>query len=104
MCSVSGVIKGEEGFLAAAKVVRDKVNRKGELLSDADEWLVKFGPLLGSRAFGVAGSPKFDVYGVDFGLGKAAKFESVSIDGDPNASISLCKSRDFEGFDVEESR
>ncbi|XP_047979462.1 phenolic glucoside malonyltransferase 1-like, partial [Salvia hispanica] len=96
-----GVIRGEEGFLAAAKavgqVIRDKVNRKGELLSDADEWLVKFGPLLGSRLFGVAGSPKFDVYGVDFGWGKAVKFESVSIDGDPNASISLCKSRDFEG-------
>ncbi|XP_047938073.1 phenolic glucoside malonyltransferase 1-like [Salvia hispanica] len=96
-----GVIRGEEGFLAAAKavgeVIRDKVNRKGELLSDADEWLVKFAPLLTNRSFGVAGSPKFDVYGVDFGWGKAVKFEAVSIDGDPNASISLCKSRDFEG-------
>ncbi|KAL1543446.1 phenolic glucoside malonyltransferase 1-like [Salvia divinorum] len=96
-----GVIRGEGGFFTAAKLVgeliRDKVNKKGELLSDADEWLVKFGPLLTSRAFGVSGSPKFDVYGVDFGWGKAAKYEAVSIDGDPNVSISLCKSRDFEG-------
>ncbi|KAG6432377.1 hypothetical protein SASPL_103953 [Salvia splendens] len=95
-----GVIRGEEGFQAAAKVVgeviRDKVNKKGELLSDADEWLVKFAPVLRSRAFGVAGSPKFDVYGVDFGWGKAVKYEAVSIDGDPNLSLSLCRSRDFE--------
>ncbi|XP_047975666.1 phenolic glucoside malonyltransferase 1-like [Salvia hispanica] len=95
-----GVIRGEEGFLAAAKafgeVIRDKVNRKGELLSDADEWLVKFGPLLANRSFGVAGSPKLDMYGLDFGWGEAVKFESVSIDSD-NGTISVCKSRDFEG-------
>ncbi|XP_057807431.1 phenolic glucoside malonyltransferase 1-like [Salvia miltiorrhiza] len=96
-----GVMRGEDGFFAAAKLVgeliRDKVNKKGELLSDADEWLTKYAPLLGRRVFGVAGSPKFDVYGVDFGWGKAAKYEAVSIDGDPNVSISLCKSREFEG-------
>lgn len=96
-----GVIRGEDGFFVAAKLVgeliRDKVNKKGELLSDADEWLVKLAPLLSKRCFGVAGSPKFDVYGVDFGWGKAVKYEAVSIDADPNVSISLCKSRDFEG-------
>lgn len=99
--STHGVMRGEEGFYVAAKLVgeliRDKVNKKGELLSDADEWLSKYGPLFGKRGFGVAGSPKFDIYGADFGWGKVAKFEAVSIDGDANASISLCKSREFEG-------
>ncbi|KAH6789533.1 hypothetical protein C2S51_004539 [Perilla frutescens var. frutescens] len=99
--STHGAIKGEGGFLAAAKLVgeliRDKVNKKGELLSDADDWLVKYGPLIGKRCFGVAGSPRFNIYGADFGWGKAVKYEAVSIDGDPNPSVSLCKSREFEG-------
>lgn len=99
--STHGVIKGKDGFLTAAKlvgeVIRDKVNKKGELMRDADDLLKKYGPLLGKRAFGVAGSPKFDLYGTDFGWGKPVKFEAVSIDRDENVSISLCKSREFEG-------
>lgn len=99
--SSHGVIKGEGGFVAAAKlvgeVIRDKVNKKGELMRDADEWVVKLSSLMAKRGFGVAGSPKFDLYGADFGWGKAAKYEAVSIDGDGSVSISLCKSREFEG-------
>ncbi|KAL0428992.1 UNVERIFIED_CONTAM: Malonyl-coenzyme:anthocyanin 5-O-glucoside-6'''-O-malonyltransferase [Sesamum radiatum] len=41
------------------------------------------------------GSPKFDLYDTDFGWGRPAKYESVSIDRD--GSVSLCKSREFEG-------
>lgn len=43
----------------------------------------------------VAGSPRFDFYAADFGWGKPKKFEALFID--VNDSISLCKSRDFEG-------
>lgn len=99
--STHGVIRGKDGFWSAAKlvgeVIRDKVNKKGELLRDADDLLNKYVPLMGKRSFGVAGSPKFDLYGTDFGWGKPVKFEAVSIDSDQNVSVSLCKSREFEG-------
>ncbi|CAA0820810.1 Coumaroyl-CoA\\x3aanthocyanidin 3-O-glucoside-6-O-coumaroyltransferase 2 [Striga hermonthica] len=95
-----GELRSENGFLTAGKMIGElianKVNKKEELLRDADEWLVKCWPLLGKRAFSVSGSPRFDLYdGADFGLGKPVKYEAVSIDGD--RSMSLCKSRDFEG-------
>ncbi|KAI3472304.1 hypothetical protein Pfo_030853 [Paulownia fortunei] len=97
--STHGLLKGRDGFFVAVELVGEliskKVNNKEELLRDADDWLVKYGPLLGKRTFGVAGSPKFDLYDTDFGWGKPKKYESVSIDRD--SSMSLCKSREFEG-------
>lgn len=96
--STHAELKGNDGFVTAVELIGDvisnKVNKKGELLRDADEWLVKFGALIGKRLFGVAGSPKFDLYEADFGWGKAEKYEAVSIDGD--GSMSLCKSRESE--------
>lgn len=96
--STHAKLKGDDGFLIAVELIGDvisnKVNKKGELLRDANEWLAKFGALIGKRVYGVAGSPKFDMYDADFGWGKAEKCESVSIDGD--GSISLGKSREFE--------
>ncbi|KAH6817829.1 hypothetical protein C2S51_001432 [Perilla frutescens var. frutescens] len=97
--STHAELKGDDGFLIAVELIGDvisnKVNKEGELMRDADEWLAKFGALIGKRLFGVAGSPKFDLYDADFGWGKAEKCESVSIDGD--GSMSLGKSREFEG-------
>ncbi|XP_057807429.1 malonyl-coenzyme:anthocyanin 5-O-glucoside-6'''-O-malonyltransferase-like [Salvia miltiorrhiza] len=97
--STHAELKGGDGFLIAVELIGDvignKVNKKGELLRDADEWLSKFGGMIGKRMFGVAGSPKFDLYDADFGWGNPNKFESVSIDGD--GSMSLCKSREFDG-------
>ncbi|KAK4382423.1 Phenolic glucoside malonyltransferase 1 [Sesamum angolense] len=69
-------------------------NEKG-ILDGAENWPIEFGKLIGKRLFGVAGSPRFDLYDVDYGWGRPNKFESASIDGD--TSMSLCKSRDFEG-------
>ncbi|CAA0842652.1 Coumaroyl-CoA\\x3aanthocyanidin 3-O-glucoside-6-O-coumaroyltransferase 2 [Striga hermonthica] len=95
-----GDLRSENGFFEAAKVIGEvianKVNNKEELFRGADEWLTSYGPLLGKRLFGVAGSPRFDLYdGADFGLGKPKKYEAVSIDW--GGSMSLCKSREFEG-------
>ncbi|KAL0428991.1 UNVERIFIED_CONTAM: Malonyl-coenzyme:anthocyanin 5-O-glucoside-6'''-O-malonyltransferase [Sesamum radiatum] len=97
--STHGLLRGRDGFVAAVKsvgeLITNKANNKDEILRDADDWLVKFGLLMGKRLIGVAGSPKFDLYDTDFGWGRPEKYESVSIDGD--GSISLCKSREFEG-------
>ncbi|XP_065867433.1 malonyl-CoA:anthocyanidin 5-O-glucoside-6''-O-malonyltransferase-like [Euphorbia lathyris] len=44
---------------------------------------------------GVAGSPRFDIYGTDFGWGKPKKTQVVSIDR--NVSISMAENRDSNG-------
>ncbi|KAG8386925.1 hypothetical protein BUALT_Bualt03G0199500 [Buddleja alternifolia] len=97
--STHGLLTGNEGFLNAVESVRKAIhktvyNEKG-ILDGAEHWPVEFGKLIGKRLFGVAGSPRFDLYDADYGWGRPKKFESASIDGD--TSMSLCKSRDFEG-------
>ncbi|KAG6403253.1 hypothetical protein SASPL_135470 [Salvia splendens] len=97
--STHSELRGGDGFLAAVELIGDeianKMNKKEEFLRDAGEWVQTFGGLMAKRLFGVAGSPKFDLYDADFGWGKPEKLEPVSIDGD--GSMSLCKSREFEG-------
>ncbi|XP_047946231.1 malonyl-coenzyme:anthocyanin 5-O-glucoside-6'''-O-malonyltransferase-like [Salvia hispanica] len=95
----SGELRGEGGVAAAAESIAGAIerrvyNEKG-ILEGAEEWPREFGELIGKRLFGVAGSPKFDLYEVDYGWGRPNKFESPSIDSD--TSMSLCKSRDFQG-------
>ncbi|KAI3472302.1 hypothetical protein Pfo_030851 [Paulownia fortunei] len=97
--STHGRLKGDDGFLIAVKLIGEviikKVNNKDEILRDAEHWMSKFSVLISKRTFGVAGSPKFDLYNTEFGWGKPKKYEAVSIDGP--GSMSLCKSRKFEG-------
>lgn len=92
-------LKGDNGFVLAAELIGEEistyVNNKEIFLSDAGEWVSEFGGLIGKRLFGVAGSPKFDLYDCDFGWGKPKKYEAVGIDGD--GSMSLCKSTEFDG-------
>ncbi|KAK4484867.1 hypothetical protein RD792_007467 [Penstemon davidsonii] len=89
-----------EGFVRAAKAIaediKNRVNNKDEVLKGAENWLSDISKFFGVRAIGVSGSPKFDLYNVDFGWGSARKMEVVSIDGE-KYSMSLCKSRDYEG-------
>ncbi|KAL0410872.1 UNVERIFIED_CONTAM: Malonyl-coenzyme:anthocyanin 5-O-glucoside-6'''-O-malonyltransferase, partial [Sesamum latifolium] len=91
---------GEEGFVIAAEAIADqiknRVNNKEQVLKDAENWASEMKKVFGIRAFGVSGSPKFDLSSADFGWGRARKLEVVSIDGEKH-SISLCKSRDSEG-------
>ncbi|KAL0318222.1 UNVERIFIED_CONTAM: Malonyl-coenzyme:anthocyanin 5-O-glucoside-6'''-O-malonyltransferase [Sesamum calycinum] len=94
-----GEVKGDDGFVMAAKAIGEAVketvyNEKG-ILHGAEKWPEEYEKLIGKRQIAVAGSPRFDFYGVDYGWGKPKKFEGLFIDG--GGSISLCKSRDFEG-------
>lgn len=97
--STHGRLRGDEGFPIAVEligeVIAKKVNNKDEILRGAEKWMSELGGLIGKRCLGVAGSPRFDLYEAEFGWGKAEKCEVVSIDG--SASMSLCKSRGFEG-------
>ncbi|KAK6157232.1 hypothetical protein DH2020_011480 [Rehmannia glutinosa] len=97
--STHGLLKGKEGFLVAAEslglaIQRTVYNEKG-ILDGAEDWPMEFRKMIRKRLFGVAGSPRFDLYDADYGWGRPRKFESASIDRE--TSMSLCKSRDFEG-------
>ncbi|KAI3457289.1 hypothetical protein Pfo_013952 [Paulownia fortunei] len=93
-------LEGEEGFVIAAEdiaeEIKNRVNNKDKVLKGAENWLSDLKTFGGIRALGVSGSPKFDLYGADFGWGRAKKQEVVSIDGE-KYSMSLCKSRDSDG-------
>ncbi|KAL2227495.1 anthocyanidin 3-O-glucoside 6''-O-acyltransferase [Sesamum indicum] len=94
-----GEVKGNDGFVMAAKAIGEAIketvySEKG-VLYGAEKWPDEYGKLVGKRQYGVAGSPRFNFYAVDYGWGKPKKFEALFIDG--GGSISLCKSRDFEG-------
>ncbi|KAL0283003.1 UNVERIFIED_CONTAM: Anthocyanidin 3-O-glucoside 6''-O-acyltransferase [Sesamum angustifolium] len=102
-----GLLKGDEGFLIAAQSVGEAITEtlysEKEILDSAG-WPVDFGEYFGRRYIGVAGSPKFDVYEADFGWGRPKSYEFAHIDRE-RYSISLCKSREFEGgFEIGLSR
>ncbi|KZV41612.1 anthocyanin 5-aromatic acyltransferase-like [Dorcoceras hygrometricum] len=92
-------LKEADGFFTAVKLIGDliskKVNNRDEILSDVHTWFTDYMVLFGKRLFSVAGSPKFNLYDMDFGWGNPKKHEAVSIDGGP--SMSLSKSGQLEG-------
>ncbi|VFQ93816.1 unnamed protein product [Cuscuta campestris] len=91
----------EGGLAAAAAVVGGSIRRqlyneeKDGVFKGGEDWFSLFTKLNPDRALGVAGSPKFDYYGLDFGWGKGKKFEMPSID--ITGAISLSGDRDVEG-------
>ncbi|XP_022863748.1 malonyl-coenzyme:anthocyanin 5-O-glucoside-6'''-O-malonyltransferase-like [Olea europaea var. sylvestris] len=97
--SSHGKLKGNDGFFIAAEsiglaIAQTVFNEKG-ILHDVQNLTAQFQELIGKRQFSVAGSPRFDFYGVDYGWGRPKKFEALFIDGD--GAISFCKSREPEG-------
>ncbi|KZV52190.1 malonyl-coenzyme:anthocyanin 5-O-glucoside-6'''-O-malonyltransferase [Dorcoceras hygrometricum] len=99
-----GVLAGDEGFFAAAEAmscyIQNWANNKERVLEGAENWLSDFKKMKGGGGFAVSGSPKFDLYNVDFGWGEARKVEVASIDVE-NHSMSMCKPRDYErGIEV----
>lgn len=101
-----GLLKKEDGFLTAVESITKAIRRT--LHSDrgvlgAASWPLDFQKFGGKSMIAVAGSPRFDVYEADFGWGRAKKQEFVHLDRE--RSISIFKSRDFEGgFEIGVSR
>nr|GMD44211.1 malonyl-coenzyme:anthocyanin 5-O-glucoside-6'''-O-malonyltransferase-like [Ipomoea batatas] len=96
--SKHGVLVGSQGFLAAAELIGEAIAKSvndGERILNGELWFSEFEEAVVGEAVGVAGYPRIDLYGADFGWGKAEKIEYVSIDG--GDSLSLCKCRDSEG-------
>ncbi|KAK3040314.1 hypothetical protein RJ639_029368 [Escallonia herrerae] len=76
-------ILGEDGFTTAVETIGEALKKRldnGEegLFKGAERGLAEFVEKIGQRIIGLAGSPKFDFYGIDFGWGKTKKYEIVS--------------------------
>ncbi|XP_057790488.1 phenolic glucoside malonyltransferase 1-like [Salvia miltiorrhiza] len=101
-----GSLRKEGGFVVAVESIREasrRILQSDRGVVESADWPLDFRKYSGQWRVSVAGSPRFDVYEADFGWGKAKKQEFVHIDRD--MSISLCKSRDFEGgFEIGVSR
>ncbi|KAK9065232.1 hypothetical protein SSX86_016615 [Deinandra increscens subsp. villosa] len=87
------LITGSKGFPTAVESVstgiREGVNCKHGVFKDAETWLEKaFMPV---PTVGVAGTPKLNVYDVDFGWGKPEKYETISLDFNDSISVNASK-------------
>lgn len=100
LAKIEGKVVGDDGFFLAAEAIAKEIeNRaidKDEILGGSEKRLTELGAMVRKPFFSVSGSGRLDLYGADFGWGRARKVETLSIDGERYA-MSLCKSRDFEG-------
>ncbi|KAL1567655.1 anthocyanidin 3-O-glucoside 6''-O-acyltransferase-like [Salvia divinorum] len=92
-------LAGEEGLFAAARAAAAEIEKRTsdkKILESVEKWAGEIREAVQKSFFSVAGSTRLDLYGADFGWGKARKQEILSIDGEKYA-MTLCKARDFEG-------
>ena len=88
---------GENGFVLAAKAIGSKVKELEKSgLRGVENWLPTLMERIRSgHLIAVAGSPKLQVYDINFGWGRPNKVELIHIDsGD---AISLAEYRDEQG-------
>lgn len=93
--SSHGRLRGRQGIVDAAEATAEavgKINNGVGILDGFENRLKEKAKLIGKRVVRVAGSPRFDVCGADYGWGRAEKFEAVHIDCD--GAVSLCRSRE----------
>ncbi|KAM0049252.1 putative anthocyanin 6''-O-malonyltransferase [Helianthus debilis subsp. tardiflorus] len=89
----STLLASNTGFRTAAEVLgkalSETIKNKDALMKDAETWL----EIAYERVptIGVSGTPKFRVYDVDFGWGKAKKHETPSIDYNGSISVNACR-------------
>ncbi|CAK9135034.1 unnamed protein product [Ilex paraguariensis] len=94
-------LAGDEGFIFAVEAIgediRERLYNEEGMLKNAETFLLDVKEINWDweRTVGVAGSPKFNYYDIDFGWGKPKKFEFVSIDITGAMSLNGC--RDLDG-------
>lgn len=89
----------DDGFVSALEGIIDELNGTLEngVLNGAENWMSKIQSVIGDsdKLFSIAGSPRFEVYGVDFGWGKPKKVDVTSID--KTGAFSLSESKNIDG-------
>ncbi|CAK9187572.1 unnamed protein product [Ilex paraguariensis] len=92
-------LAGDEGFIFAVEAIgediRERLYNEEGMLKNAETLLLDLKEINWERTLGVAGSPKFNYYDMDFGWGKPKTFEFVSIDITGATSLNGC--RDLDG-------
>ncbi|XP_072956535.1 anthocyanidin 3-O-glucoside 6''-O-acyltransferase-like [Typha angustifolia] len=89
----------EDGIFSAAEAVGRAIEGLSDGLQGAERWLEKAKSIASKLPMSAAGSPKFRVYDVDFGWGRPAKVEVVSIS--ETGAISMAESRGDGGIEIE---
>ncbi|KAJ4778691.1 HXXXD-type acyl-transferase family protein [Rhynchospora pubera] len=85
----------ENGVALAAEAIGRDIKRLDDRLKGAENWIELFKSFFAKPNIGTAGSPKFKVYGVDFGWGRPEKVEIIS--AAKTGSMALAESRDVPG-------
>ncbi|TKY50178.1 Phenolic glucoside malonyltransferase 2 [Spatholobus suberectus] len=89
-------VLGSDGFVKGLEGISDALNGlESGVLNGAENWMSKIQGVMGDRLFSIAGSPRFEVYGVDFGWGRPRKVDVTSVD--KTGAFSLAESRDLSG-------
>ncbi|XP_045814020.1 phenolic glucoside malonyltransferase 1-like [Trifolium pratense] len=89
---------GQEGFLSALEGMNKGLNKvkNDGVLNDAENWLDNmFNGNKSIKIYSIAGSPRFEVYGIDFGFGKPKKVDLTSTD--KTGAFSISESRNNDG-------
>jgi isoflavone 7-O-glucoside-6''-O-malonyltransferase len=89
---------GKDGFLSALEGMNEGLNMvKNEgVLNGVENWLDHmFNANESIKIYTIAGSPRFEVYGIDFGFGKPKKVDMTSTD--KTGAFSLSESRNNDG-------
>ncbi|KAG6395195.1 hypothetical protein SASPL_145836 [Salvia splendens] len=92
--SSHGILKGDEGFAAAAEAVAaavKSVQKRTSVLEYFERRSEIISELKGKRLVRVAGSSKLDEYGADYGWGRAVKYECIHTDF--HGAVNICKAR-----------
>ncbi|KAI4346680.1 hypothetical protein L6164_007553 [Bauhinia variegata] len=82
-CRETKNLLGNDGFVSALEAIMeafDRLEEKGVLLSNAKTFVMDLADPTEQRVFTIAGSPRFEVYSIDFGWGRPMKVEMTSID------------------------
>ncbi|CAJ1947176.1 unnamed protein product [Sphenostylis stenocarpa] len=89
-------VVGNDGFTCALEGISEALNRvKDEgVLNGAERWVWDMNEFMEGR-ISILGSPRFEVYSIDFGCGRPKKVDISSIDGEE--AFSLNESRDIHG-------
>lgn len=85
----------EDGFIAAAEAVGKAIDQLADSQKAPKNWLDGYASFSGTPVIGIAGSPKFKVYDVDFGVGRPKKVEIVS--ATKTSAMAVADSRDEQG-------
>nr|CAD1820979.1 unnamed protein product [Ananas comosus var. bracteatus] len=87
----------KDGVLAAAMAIGRAIKGlENGVLEGAEGWMQKILSILPEGPMSVAGSPRFQVYGTDFGWGRPKKVDLPSIEKTPG-TVSLAESSDEQG-------